>query len=92
LAYPLRESLPDQDGIRLYQSLIGELHWAVTLGRLDISIGVSTMSSFRAAPRQGHLDRLQRMYGYLKGHPDGAIRFRTGILDHESQTTPVIYN
>jgi hypothetical protein len=50
------------------------------------------MSSFRVAPRQGHLDRLQRMYGYLKRHPDGAIRLRTGIPDHESRTTTVIYN
>jgi hypothetical protein len=55
----------DQDGIRLYQSLIGALQWTVTLGRFDILIGVTTMSSFRFAPRQGHLDRLQRMYGYL---------------------------
>jgi hypothetical protein len=82
----------DQDGIRLYQSLIGALQWAVTLGRFDILIGVTTMSSFCVAPRQGHLDRLQRMYGYIKRHPDGAIRFRTGIPDHKSRTTPLIYN
>jgi hypothetical protein len=82
----------DQDGIRLYQSLIGALQWAVTLGRFDILIGITTMPSFRVAPRQGHLDRLQRMYGYLKRHTDGAIRLRTGIPDHETQTTPVIYN
>ena len=25
-----------------------------------------TMSRFRAAPRRGHLERLKRMYGYLK--------------------------
>ena len=82
----------DQDGIRLYQSLIGALQWAVTLGRFDILVGVTTMSSFRVAPRQGHLERLQRMYGYLKRQPDGAIRFRTGIPDHESRGTPVSYN
>jgi hypothetical protein len=40
------------------------------------------MSSFRVAPRQGHPERLQRMYGYLKRQPDGAIQFRTGIPDH----------
>ena len=49
------------------------------------------MSSFRIAPRQGHLDRLKRMYGYLKRQPDGAIRFRTGIPDHESRDTPKEY-
>ncbi len=78
----------DANGIKLYQSLIGALQWAVTLGRFDIFIGVATMSSFRIAPRQGHLDRLKRMYGYLKRQPDGAIRFCTGIPDRESRNTP----
>jgi hypothetical protein len=82
----------DANGIKLYQSLIGALQWAVTLGRFDIFIGVATMSSFRIAPRQGHLDRLKRMYGYLKRQPDGAIRFRTGIPDHESRDTPKEYD
>jgi hypothetical protein len=82
----------DLDGIRMYQSLIGALQWAVTLGRFDILMGVATMSSFRIAPRKGHLERLQRMYGYLKRNPDGAIRFRTGIPDHESRDTPKIYD
>jgi hypothetical protein len=82
----------DQDGIRMYQSMIGALQWAVTLGRFDILAGVATMSSFRVAPRQGHVDRLKRIYGYLKKHPDGAIRFRTGIPDHESRQMPVKYD
>ena len=42
-----------------------------------------SMSSFRAAPREGHLERLKRIYGYLKKFPDGAIRFRTGVPEHE---------
>jgi hypothetical protein len=56
----------DHDGIRLYQSLNGALQWAVTLGRFDILVGVTIMSIFRVAPRQGHVEHLQRMYGYLK--------------------------
>ena len=51
----------DANGIRLYQSLIGDLQWAVTLGRFDIFIGVTTMSGFRVTPREGHLGRLKRM-------------------------------
>jgi hypothetical protein len=82
----------DSNGIRLYQSLIGALQWAVTLGRFDIFVGVATMSSFRVAPRQGHLERLKRIYGYLKRNSDGAIRFRTGIPDHESRNTPQQYD
>jgi Reverse transcriptase (RNA-dependent DNA polymerase) len=82
----------DAVGIKQYQSLIGALQWLVTLGRFDILLGVTTMSSYRAAPRIGHLDRLKRMYGYIKKHPDGAIRFRVKIPDHESQGTPVKYD
>ena len=81
----------DANGIRLYQSLIGALQWAVTLGRFDIFIGVTTMSGFRVTPREVHLQRLERMYGYLKCQLDGAIRFRTGIPDHESRDTPKEY-
>ena len=50
----------DVDGVKKYQSLIGALQWVVTLGRLDIAVAVKTLSSFRAAPREGHLEREKR--------------------------------
>ena len=40
----------DIDGIKKYQSLIGALKWAVTLGCFDILVGVATMSKFHVAP------------------------------------------
>ncbi len=40
-----------------------------------------TMSRFRVAPKRGHLDRLKRIYGYLKKFKNGAIRFRTNLPD-----------
>ena len=43
--------LLDQTGIQQYQSLIGQLQWAISLGRFDVATAVMTMSSFRAAPR-----------------------------------------
>jgi hypothetical protein len=82
----------DETGIKQYQSLIGALQWLVTLGRFDILISVTTMSSYRAAPREGHLERLKRIIGYVKKNSDGAIRFRTNIPDNESQATPQIYD
>ena len=48
-----------------------------------MAVSVMTMSHFRAEPRQGHLERLKRMYGYLRKMPDAAIRFRTGIACNE---------
>jgi len=84
--------LLDQDGIRKYQSVIGALQWCVTLGRFDIAVSVMTMGRFRAAPREGHLERLMRICGYLKKLPDGGIRFRTGKPMHEETIIPQIHD
>ena len=40
------------------------------------------MSRFRAAPRQGHMDRLKRIYSYAIRTKDYAIRFRTDQPDY----------
>jgi hypothetical protein len=75
--------LLDADGVSLYQSLIGALQWAVTLGRFDIQVAVMSMSRFRINPRVGHLERLKRVFGWLRRQPDARIRFRTGIPKNE---------
>jgi hypothetical protein len=38
------------------------------------------------------LDRLKRMYGYLKRNPTGATRFRDKIPNHEQIATPIQYD
>lgn len=53
------------EGIQKYQSLIGALQWAVSIGMMDITASVMTMSDFRVASRKGRLDRVRRIYGYL---------------------------
>jgi hypothetical protein len=75
----------DLDGIKKFQSLIGAVQWAVSIGRFDIAVHVMTLGRYRAAPHKGHLERLQRIYGYLKKYNDAAIRFRTGIPDYSAQ-------
>ena len=60
-----------------YIKMVGQLQWLVTLGRYDLNAQVSTTSKFRAAPRQGHMDRLKRIYSYAIRTKDYAIRFRT---------------
>jgi hypothetical protein len=55
----------DQAGINVYQSMIGSLQWAISLGRFDIQTATMTMSWFRTTPRKGHLERLELIYGYL---------------------------
>ena len=74
----------DDDGIQKYQSLIGVLQWTITLGRFDIATAVMTMSGFRAAPREGHLERVRRICGYLSKMKYGYIRIRTDEPDYSS--------
>ena len=69
--------LLDMEGQKIYQSLIGSLQWTIQIGRFDVATAVMTLSRFRAAPRQGHLDRVKHIYGYLSKMRHGVIRIRT---------------
>ena len=58
-----------------YMSLIGILRWMVELGRVDICVEVSMMSSHLALPRKGHLAALFHMFAYLKKHHNAEMVF-----------------
>jgi hypothetical protein len=58
-----------------YQNLIGILRWAVELGRIDIYIHVSMLSSFLASPREGHLSEVIHIFAYLKKHKRSTMVF-----------------
>jgi len=58
-----------------YQSLIGILMWIVEMGRMDISMEVSTLSSFIAMPREGHMQQVLHIFAYLKVHHNARIVF-----------------
>ena len=79
----------DPEKTKLYQSLIGALQWMVTIGRFDIMTAVVTMSSFRAAPRIGHLERIKHIYGYLSRMDQAKIRVRTEEPDY-SDVWPIM--
>ena len=62
--------------------MVGQLQWLVTLGRFDLHAQVATMSRFRATPRHGHMDRLNRIYSNAIRTRDYAIWFRTDQPDY----------
>jgi hypothetical protein len=69
--------LLDEKGIQQYQWLIGALQeWDVSIGRIDITTAVVTLSGFRCAPRQGHLDLAKMKHA--------TIRVRTDEADYSS--------
>ena len=65
----------------LYRGLIGSANWMITLGRFDIAYAVNTLARYNMTPRQGHLDAMCRLFGYVKLHPQGQILVDPGIPD-----------
>jgi hypothetical protein len=49
-----------------YQLLIGVLHWMVEIGQVDMITDVSKLASHMAMPREGHLQAMLHILGYLK--------------------------
>ena len=76
--------LLNEEDQKIYQSLIGALQWVIQIGRFDITTAVMTLSRFRAMPRQGHLDRVKRIHGYLRRMRHGTIKIRTDAPDYSS--------
>ena len=55
-----------QEGAFKYRSYIGSLNWAITLGRFDIQYAVSNLARYNMSPREGHMEAVIRVVGYLK--------------------------
>ena len=66
---------PDQ--ITFFQELIGILRWATEIGRVDILTELSMLSTYQAAPRQGHLEQVFHIFAYLKHKPKLTLYFNT---------------
>ena len=77
------------DGLHRYQELIGILRWAVELSRVDILMETSMMSTHLTMPRQGHLEQVHHIFGYLKERPKRKLFFdpQHPELDERSFTT-----
>ena len=74
----------DEDGIEIYQSLIGCGQWNISIGRFDTQSALMSMSRYRHAPRQGHLERVQRIFGYLARFRHFKLRFRVDEPDYSN--------
>ena len=65
--HPELDTSPELD--HPYQELIGMLRWSVEIGKVDILTELSMLSSYQASPRQGHLEQIYHIFGYLKKKP-----------------------
>ena len=71
----------DDEVVKVYQSMIGSAQWVVSIGRFDVAVHIMTLSSFRAQPRKGHLERIKRVYAYIIKMKHAVIRYRTDMSD-----------
>lgn len=62
-----------------YMSLIGVLRWIVELGRVDICLEVSVMSSFMAMPREEHLEQVLHIFAYLRKYHNAEMVFDPSV-------------
>ena len=53
------------DEASYFHTIISVMRWMVELGRIDIAVEVSQLSSFLAMPRQGHLVNALHIVSYL---------------------------
>ena len=58
-----------------YRMLVGSGLWAATLGRYDVLYPVNTYARFNAIPREGHLQGMLRVFGYLNSYAKAKLIF-----------------
>lgn len=56
-----------------FRALVGSANWIIILGRFDMMYATTTMARFNMQPRDGHLQAMIRVFGYLKSFPDGSL-------------------
>jgi hypothetical protein len=54
----------------------------VTLGRFDVHYAAQTMARYNMAPREGHLQAMKRIFGYLKNHAKLQIVYNAELPEH----------
>jgi hypothetical protein len=74
---PELDQSPELDGERTtyFQGLIGVLRCICELGRIDIIVAVSLLSRYLVNSREGHLQQVFHLFGYLKGKDRSVLVF-----------------
>lgn len=86
---PTREMYPEMDVSplldeaqhRIYQMLLGMAQWLVVISRPDLVFSCSSLSRFGACPREGHMDLMKHVWGFIKAHADPTITIDSRDFD-----------
>ena len=74
LEIDITPELGDEDAT-YFHSLIGVFRWIVELGRVDINVEASILSSHLAMPRELHMQELLHVFTYLNKHMNTEMVF-----------------
>ena len=72
----------DPSGVLKFQSLIGSIQCAVSIGRLDVNTSVMSLLGYRSITRIGHMEQARRVVGYIAKIKYAVIRFRTRLPEY----------
>ena len=73
------DTLLDEDGTKLYQSMLGSLLYLSRTTRWDISYAVpQKLTRATSKPSTAHLKKAKHVLRYLKGHQELDIVYRSG--------------
>ena len=73
---------------KYFQSLAGILWRLVEIGRIDILVEVSMMSSMMALPRKGHIEQLFHIFTYLMKRSNSEMVFNPMVPDFDETLFP----
>ena len=65
-----------------YRMMVGTLNWLVTLGRWDVHYAAQTLAQYSQAPREGHINAMQRVFGYLKHFSKRSVVYDPRVPKH----------
>lgn len=71
----------DDDGVSKFRMMVGSLNWLVVLGRYDLCHATSTMARYANAPREGHMNAMKRIFGYVKNYVKVDIKYDVSLPD-----------
>ena len=55
----------EDDQLIYYQTIVGQLRWAVKLRRIYINLEIDLLSCYLAQPRHGHLDQVFHTFSFI---------------------------
>jgi hypothetical protein len=78
----------DPECLFFYQHLISVMRWMIELGRVDIATKVSMLSSYLVYPREGHLEAVIHVMGYLQLKHNSRLIFDPTYPDIDLDSFP----